>query len=43
MEALGGQGNIVTVDNCATRLRIEVTDANRVNKDQLQQKVYASA
>ncbi|UPU40274.1 glucose PTS transporter subunit EIIB [Erysipelothrix sp. Poltava] len=37
VEALGGQGNIVTVDNCATRLRIEVTDANRVNKDQLSQ------
>ena len=30
-EALGGKENIVSIDNCATRLRLEVKDATLVN------------
>lgn len=32
IEALGGAANIVSIDNCATRLRIEVRDSNLVNE-----------
>ena len=30
-EALGGKENIVSIDNCATRLRLEVKDTTLVN------------
>lgn len=33
--ALGGRDNLVSVDACITRLRIEVVDAGRVEKDTL--------
>ncbi|WP_195952433.1 PTS transporter subunit EIIC, partial [Clostridium saudiense] len=35
LEALGGEANIVSVDACITRLRVEVKDKANVNKDQL--------
>ncbi len=35
LEALGGEENIVSVDACITRLRVEVKDKANVNKDQL--------
>lgn len=35
LEALGGDTNIVSVDACITRLRVEVKDKSKVNKDQL--------
>ncbi|MEE0727130.1 MAG: glucose PTS transporter subunit EIIB, partial [Clostridium saudiense] len=35
LEALGGEANIVSVDACITRLRVEVKDKSNVNKDQL--------
>lgn len=35
LEALGGEPNIVSVDACITRLRVEVKDKSKVNKDQL--------
>ncbi|MBX7404453.1 PTS transporter subunit EIIC [Clostridium chauvoei] len=35
LEALGGEANIVSVDACITRLRVEVKDKAQVNKDQL--------
>ena len=31
LEALGGKENIVSVDNCATRLRLEVKDTDKIN------------
>ena len=31
-DGLGGNGNIVSVDYCATRLRVEVVDMNNVNQ-----------
>lgn len=34
--ALGGKDNITSVENCITRLRIDVTDVNVINKDLLQ-------
>ena len=33
LEALGGKDNIISVDACITRLRIEVKDVNLVNKE----------
>lgn len=33
VDALGGPANIVTVDNCATRLRVEVKDGSLVQKE----------
>ncbi|MEG0136119.1 MAG: maltose/glucose-specific PTS transporter subunit IIBC [Cetobacterium sp.] len=33
LEALGGKDNIVTLDNCITRLRLVVKDANLVDTD----------
>ena len=35
LEALGGEENIVSVDACITRLRVEVKDKANVNKDKL--------
>lgn len=35
LSALGGQENIVHLDACITRLRVEVKDKSNVNKDQL--------
>ncbi|RDW20606.1 glucose-specific PTS transporter subunit IIBC [Oceanobacillus chungangensis] len=32
IEALGGEENLVNVDNCATRLRVTVKDGEKVNK-----------
>lgn len=32
IEALGGKENIVKIDNCATRLRLEVVDSAKVNE-----------
>ncbi|MDQ0176713.1 PTS transporter subunit EIIC [Bacillus chungangensis] len=36
VQALGGKANITNVDNCITRLRIDLADVSAVNKDQLQ-------
>ncbi|CRF32760.1 PTS sugar transporter [Brachyspira suanatina] len=35
MDLLGGRENIVKVNNCATRLRLEVKDANKVNAEEI--------
>ncbi|MEI3525289.1 MAG: PTS transporter subunit EIIB [Eubacteriales bacterium] len=35
IEALGGPSNIGTVDNCITRLRIDITDNKKIDKDLL--------
>ena len=35
LAAFGGGDNIVSVDACITRLRIEVKDKSKVNKDEL--------
>ena len=35
VEYLGGKENIVSVNNCATRLRLEVVDSAKLNKDGL--------
>ncbi|MBW6411572.1 PTS transporter subunit EIIC [Clostridium weizhouense] len=35
LEALGGEVNIVSVDACITRLRVEVKDKSKVNKPEL--------
>lgn len=32
MEGLGGKGNITSVDNCITRLRLEIKDYTKVNE-----------
>ena len=32
LEGLGGASNVTTVDNCITRLRLEVKDSNLVNE-----------
>ena len=36
LEGLGGRENLVSLDCCATRLRVTVKDAGRVSKEQLQ-------
>lgn len=36
VEALGGKGNIESVENCITRLRIDLKEVNVVDKDLLQ-------
>jgi PTS system maltose and glucose-specific IIC component len=33
IEGLGGLENIVEVDNCISRLRIELKDSSKVNQD----------
>lgn len=35
IEYLGGKDNIVSVDNCATRLRLEVVDSSKLDNDGL--------
>jgi PTS system D-glucosamine-specific IIC component len=35
MAALGGKDNLVTIDACITRLRLEVKDVNKVNDSEL--------
>ena len=35
LEGLGGRENIQTLDNCVTRLRVEVKDSNAINEDTL--------
>lgn len=35
LAALGGRGNVVTVDSCITRLRVEVKDAGVVDEEAL--------
>lgn len=37
IEGLGGKENIVTIDNCITRLRMELQDSSKVNKIILKQ------
>jgi len=37
VEALGGKSNIVYVDNCITRLRIDLKDYNLVDKEKLKE------
>ncbi|GAA0431749.1 MAG: N-acetylglucosamine-specific PTS transporter subunit IIBC [Bacillota bacterium] len=34
-EGLGGDANVTSVDNCVTRLRVEVNDMNKVNQDKI--------
>lgn len=34
LEALGGETNVVELEPCITRLRVEVKDADAVNDDQ---------
>ncbi|WP_314010526.1 N-acetylglucosamine-specific PTS transporter subunit IIBC [Pseudostreptobacillus hongkongensis] len=35
LEALGGKENIVSIDNCATRLRLEVVNSEVINKEKI--------
>lgn len=35
LEALGGRGNVMYVDNCITRLRVELKDLDLVNEQQI--------
>ncbi|WDV46826.1 PTS transporter subunit EIIC [Clostridiaceae bacterium M8S5] len=35
IEGLGGKDNILNVDNCITRLRIDLNDVRKINKDKL--------
>ena len=35
LDGLGGRENIQTLDNCVTRLRVEVKDSNAINEDTL--------
>ena len=37
LAALGGQENIQAIDNCITRLRLVLADANKVDDDKLKQ------
>ncbi|MFD1414487.1 PTS transporter subunit EIIC [Oceanobacillus jeddahense] len=37
IEGLGGLGNITDIDNCATRLRVSVNKADKINTDILKQ------
>ncbi len=36
-EALGGKENVVSIDNCATRLRLEVKDSSIINDKKIKQ------
>lgn len=38
LEALGGKDNIVNLDNCVTRLRLVVEDADKVDDEKLREK-----
>lgn len=35
LEGLGGKENLVSLDNCITRLRLEITDPAKVNDEML--------
>ena len=35
MEGLGGKGNIVALDNCITRLRLEIKDYTQVDEKKI--------
>ena len=35
LEGIGGKGNITSVDNCITRLRLEIKDQALVNEKQI--------
>ncbi len=35
-EGLGGNGNVICIDNCITRLRIEVKDMDAVNREKIE-------
>ena len=35
LDGLGGRENIQSLDNCVTRLRVEVRDSNAINEDTL--------
>ena len=35
LEAVGGQNNVKTVENCMTRLRLGLVSQDKVNKDKL--------
>lgn len=35
LKALGGKDNIISIDNCISRLRLELNDINLINKDLL--------
>lgn len=35
LDYLGGKDNLVKIDNCATRLRLEVADSDKVKEDEL--------
>lgn len=35
LDYLGGKDNLVKIDNCATRLRLEVVDSDKVKEDEL--------
>ncbi len=35
VEALGGKENIVSLENCFSRLRVEVTDSSRIDEEAL--------
>ncbi|MCI2047339.1 MAG: PTS transporter subunit EIIC [Faecalibacterium sp.] len=37
IENLGGKGNVVSVENCITRLRIEVKDGTAINEEKIRQ------
>ncbi|MGL5292001.1 MAG: PTS transporter subunit EIIB, partial [Vibrionaceae bacterium] len=37
IEGLGGKDNIIDVQNCYTRLRVEINDPNLVNESKLQE------
>ena len=37
IEGLGGRTNIVSLDNCFTRLRIELKDTNLINNEKINQ------
>ena len=37
LEALGGQANVVELEPCITRLRVEVKNADEVNEDDLKE------
>ena len=35
LEALGGRSNVIFVDSCITRLRVELKDADIINEQQI--------
>ena len=32
LEGLGGKENIISIDNCVTRLRLEIKDKSKINE-----------